>query len=61
MLIHSGRHDDDVEVARQVAQVYPDMRILTPATEEEVAEHLPGAEVLFAFYFPYHLLHMATS
>ncbi|RIK47022.1 MAG: hypothetical protein DCC58_01345 [Chloroflexi bacterium] len=61
VLIHSGRHDDDVEVARQVAQVYPEMRILTPATEEEVAEHLPGAEVLFAFYFPYHLLHMATS
>jgi phosphoglycerate dehydrogenase-like enzyme len=61
VLIHSGRHLDDIEVGRQVAEVYPDMHILTPATDEEVAEHLPGAEVLFAFYFPYHLLPLATS
>jgi phosphoglycerate dehydrogenase-like enzyme len=61
VLVHSGRHSDDVEVARLVATVYPEMRILTPATDEEVAEHLPGAEVLFAFYFPYHLLPLAGS
>lgn len=61
VLIHSGRHSDDVEVARQVTRVYPEMRVLTPATDDEVAEVLPEAEVLFAFSFPYHLLHLATN
>lgn len=61
VLIHSGRHTDDLDVARQVAQVYPDMRILTPASSDEVAEQLPHAEVLFAFYFPFEHLPLARN
>jgi glyoxylate/hydroxypyruvate reductase A len=61
VLIHSGRADEDPLIAGEVRDRYPQLTVRTASDEAEVVQYLPHAEILFAWQFPVHLLHMATS
>jgi glyoxylate/hydroxypyruvate reductase A len=61
VLIHSGRADEDPIIADEVSGRYPQLTVLTASDEADVIQHLPTAEILFAWQFPIQLLHLATS
>lgn len=61
ILVHSSIAPDDAAIAELIGSRHPDVTVLTASTEDEVREHLPSAEILFAWDFPLHLIDCATS
>ena len=56
VLIHSGAATEDVAVRNIVQPLFPEVTFVTAGTRAEVQEHLPHADVLFAWDFPVDLL-----
>ena len=61
ILVHSGVPGDDPVIAGHIRDSFPAVSVLTAGTEQEIVEHLPGADILFAWDFPIPLLGHARS
>lgn len=60
ILIHSGDPHENELVAARIAEARPDVVLLTADGEQDVREHAPHADILFAWEFPMHLLPLAS-
>lgn len=59
ILVYSGYPEDDRILERSILEEFPGVTVLVAESDEDLASKLPGADVLYAWSFPVHLLEYA--